>query len=116
MAIEAFDLIEPTPWPSTASLALWPLAAYPFARSIVAGLRAVGGRPMNRRTPSHAFTPMTLGNMRELGVRSLAVTCELCHSKAILSADRWPDTILVRAFGARMNPGNPAMRLVWEGS
>ena len=34
---------------------------------------------MNRRTPSHAFTPMTLGNMRELGVRSLALTCELCY-------------------------------------
>jgi hypothetical protein len=23
--------------------------------------------------------PMTLGNMREPGFRSLAVTCELCH-------------------------------------
>ena len=26
--------------------------------------------------------PMTLGNMRSLGVRSLAVMCELCHHKA----------------------------------
>ena len=30
---------------------------------------------------------MTLGNMRELGVRSLAVTCELCHHEAILSEE-----------------------------
>jgi hypothetical protein len=27
---------------------------------------------------------MTLGNMHELGVRSLAVTCELCHHEAVL--------------------------------
>ena len=35
--------------------------------------------------------PMKLGNMRSLGVRSLAVTCELCHHEAVLPADRWPD-------------------------
>ena len=29
--------------------------------------------------PSPPSPPMTLGNMRELGVRSLAVTCELCN-------------------------------------
>ena len=37
---------------------------------------------------------MTLGNMRELGVRSLAVTCELCHHEAVLQADDWGDTVL----------------------
>jgi predicted nuclease with RNAse H fold len=31
--------------------------------------------------------PMTLGNMRRLGVRSIAVTCDLCHHQATLSAD-----------------------------
>jgi hypothetical protein len=45
---------------------------------------------------------MTLGNMRELGVRSLAVTCELCHHEAVLPADGWPDTVLVSAFRPRM--------------
>jgi hypothetical protein len=35
--------------------------------------------------------PMTLGNMRELGVRSLFVSCWQCHHQAVLSADRWPD-------------------------
>jgi len=45
---------------------------------------------------------MTLGNMRELGVQSLAVTCELCHHEAMLPADHWGDAVLVRAFGPRM--------------
>jgi hypothetical protein len=35
--------------------------------------------------------PMTLGNMRELGARSLDVSCWNCHHQAVLSADRWPD-------------------------
>jgi len=37
-----------------------------------------------------------------LGVCSLAVTCELCHHAAVLPADRWSDTVLVRAFRPRM--------------
>jgi hypothetical protein len=41
---------------------------------------------------------MTLGNMRELGVRSLAVTCELCHHEVVLPADRCGDEVLVRSF------------------
>ena len=45
---------------------------------------------------------MTLGNMRDLGVRSLAVTCEVCHHRAVLPADRWGDAVLVSAFGRRM--------------
>ena len=45
---------------------------------------------------------MTLGNMRELGVHSLAVTCELCHHEAVLPADRWPDEVLVSIFRPRM--------------
>ena len=34
--------------------------------------------------------PMTLGNMRELGVRSLFVSCWQCHRQAVLSADDTP--------------------------
>jgi len=49
---------------------------------------------MNRRKPGHAFTPMTLGSMRELGVRSLAVTCEPCHHEAVLPAESWGDAVL----------------------
>jgi hypothetical protein len=42
--------------------------------------------------------PMTLGNMRELGVRSLDVSCWNCHHQAV-SADRWPDDVAVPTFG-----------------
>jgi hypothetical protein len=52
--------------------------------------------------PSPPGPPMTLGNMRELGVRSIAVTCELCHHQAVLPADRWSDAVLVSAFRPRM--------------
>ena len=37
--------------------------------------------------------------MRANGVRSLAVSCWLCHHRAILSADPWPDHVPVPAFG-----------------
>jgi hypothetical protein len=45
---------------------------------------------------------MTLGNMRELGVRSLDVSCWNCQHQAVLSADRWPDDVAVPACGPRM--------------
>jgi hypothetical protein len=43
---------------------------------------------------------MTLGNMRELGVRSLDVSCWNCHHQAVL--DHWPDDVAVPTFGPRM--------------
>jgi hypothetical protein len=45
---------------------------------------------------------MTLGNRRANGVRSLDVSCSLCHHRAILSADPWPDHVPVPMFGRRM--------------
>jgi hypothetical protein len=45
---------------------------------------------------------MTLGNMRSLGVRSLAVSGDLCHHAAVLSVERWPDHVPVPTFGPRM--------------
>jgi hypothetical protein len=45
---------------------------------------------------------ITLGNMRELGVRSLDVSCWLCHHQAVLSADFRPDDVAVHTFGPRM--------------
>ena len=35
--------------------------------------------------------PITLGNMRANGVRSLAVRCLICHHKAVLAGDASPD-------------------------
>jgi hypothetical protein len=46
--------------------------------------------------------PMTLGNMRANGVRSLDVSCWQCHHRAIMSADPWSDDVPVPTFGPRM--------------
>jgi hypothetical protein len=46
--------------------------------------------------------PMTLGNMRTNGVRSLDVCCWQCHHRAIMSADPWSDDVPVPTFGPRM--------------
>jgi hypothetical protein len=48
------------------------------------------------------IVPMTLGNMRRLGVRSLAISCSICHHAAVMSAEPWPDDVPVSAFGPRM--------------
>jgi hypothetical protein len=45
---------------------------------------------------------MTLGNMRSLGVRSLAVSCILCHHAARLNVDGYTDGATVPSFGPRM--------------
>lgn len=45
--------------------------------------------------------PMALGNMRSLGVHSLAVECGLCHHEFVLPADHWSDAVLVREFSPR---------------
>jgi len=51
---------------------------------------------------NQSIKPMTLGNMRENGVRSLSIMCSVCHREAVMSADPWPDNVPVSAFGRRM--------------
>jgi hypothetical protein len=46
--------------------------------------------------------PMTLANMRANGVRSLSVTCEVCHLEALMNVDAFSDAVPVPAFGPRM--------------
>jgi hypothetical protein len=43
---------------------------------------------------------MDVGNMRANGVRSLFVSCWICHHQAILSADPWPDDVPLPTFGS----------------
>src|SRR5262249_36880017 len=47
---------------------------------------------------------MTLGNMREHGVHSLAVYCGAlwCHHQAVLDVSAFADDVAVPAFGPRM--------------
>jgi len=51
--------------------------------------------------PRHPIEQMTLGNMRQLGVRSLEVKCSACRHEVVLNVDRWPDDMPVPAFGPR---------------
>jgi hypothetical protein len=51
---------------------------------------------------NYTIEPMTLGNMRELGVRSLDVSCWNCQHRAVLSAEHCPDDVAVPTFGPRM--------------
>jgi hypothetical protein len=48
--------------------------------------------------------PMTLGNMRELGVRGLAVYClnQACRHQTIISADDYADAIEIPSFRRRL--------------
>ena len=45
---------------------------------------------------------MTLGNMRENGVRSLSVFCHACHNEAIVNLDNYDAALTVPSFGPRM--------------
>jgi hypothetical protein len=45
---------------------------------------------------------MTLANMRHHGVRSLTVTCEVCHHGAVVNVDAFDDATAVPSFGPRM--------------
>jgi hypothetical protein len=55
-----------------------------------------------RRPERYRGPPMTLANMRAQGVRSLSVSCWLCHHGAVLIADRWPNYLPLPSFGPRM--------------
>jgi len=51
---------------------------------------------------THAIEPMTLGNMRANGVRSLLVYCTACPRTVIFNVDAYPERLPVPAFGPRM--------------
>jgi hypothetical protein len=52
---------------------------------------------MGKQSRSQPGPPMTLGNMRSLGVRSLAVSCMLCHHAVRLDVDGHADDATAHA-------------------
>ena len=46
--------------------------------------------------------PMTLGNMRANGVRTLIVYCLACHRDVVFNVDIYRDEVPVPAFSPRM--------------
>ena len=53
-------------------------------------------------TTRYTGPPMTLGNMRQNGVRSLDVSCSECHHSAVLNVDQYGDDVRVPSFGPRL--------------
>jgi hypothetical protein len=66
--------------------------------------RMIGSEPERKTMPPTRYRgpPMTLRNMRENGVRSISITCHLCHHAAVLNVDRFAETVVVPSFGPRM--------------
>jgi len=59
------------------------------------------------RHPKHAGDgrqagPMTLGNMRKLGPRSVKATCHVCLHSGIVTVDQFPDEFPVPDLARRM--------------
>ena len=56
-----------------------------------------GGRNPRRAydREGREIEPMTLGNMREHGVRAVGATCEACHHEAVVNVDGLPNGVYV---------------------
>jgi hypothetical protein len=50
----------------------------------------------------YEIDPIDLANMRQNGVRSLAVACFGCGHEVIVNVDKYPGDLLVKEFGPRM--------------
>ena len=62
----------------------------------------VGQKPLWWLMRSRAIAPMTLGNMRTNGVRSLLIYCPACHRSVPLNVDSFGESVPIPAFGLRM--------------
>ena len=61
-------------------------------------------RPHGRLLPRADFSPMTLGNMRELGVQNLIAYClnDACRHTALIDVSNYPAETEVPSFGPRV--------------
>jgi hypothetical protein len=57
---------------------------------------------MARSRFNDPIEPMTLGNMRENGVRSLDIMYHQCRHETIMNVDHMPGDLTVPSFGPRM--------------
>jgi hypothetical protein len=57
---------------------------------------------MATRRIGYEIEPMTLGNMRELGVRSLVFRCHRCQHDRTMNVDHLPGSLTVPSFIPRM--------------
>jgi hypothetical protein len=61
--------------------------------------------PVRRRARDNTgaiVEPMTLGNMRENGTRSVEAECQTCKHTAIVNVDDWPAEVSVPDVGLRL--------------
>jgi hypothetical protein len=62
---------------------------------------APGLRTATKRL-DYPIEPMDLANMRENGVRSLAVKCHQCRHEMVMNVDHLPGNLTVKSFEPRM--------------
>jgi hypothetical protein len=48
------------------------------------------------------FEPMSLGNMRAQGIRSVEAQCPACWQEGIVNVDGWPDDYAIPNVGLRL--------------
>jgi hypothetical protein len=59
-------------------------------------------RNMAKPNSNDPIVPMDLANMRQNGVRSLAVQCRGCRHEVIMNVDQFPGDVPVPSLGPKM--------------
>jgi hypothetical protein len=65
-------------------------------------LARMGEKPSEPPVSKRPTQPVTLGDMRVLGVRSVYVTCGACGYASTLNVDDEPDDVMITSFAPHM--------------